>query len=108
MTYDLIYSFKEFFKDNKIILDTYKMNNGYYYLIKKDGSMQKLIMKNNIPDNYELYKYIKVRDFYSKYVASNKAIDTTYTESINNKKYTMLKKYVVITYIQYFSKINVY
>lgn len=92
MTHDLIYTFKNFFNDNKVVLDTYKMNNGYYYLIKKNGSIQRLIIKDNMPSDYELYKYIKLRDFYSKYLASNKAIDTTYTEIINNKKYTMLKK----------------
>ena len=48
-------------------------------------------MKNE-SDNYELEKYIKIRDFYSKYISSNKALDTTYTEEIDGKKYTMLKK----------------
>lgn len=90
--YDLIYTFNDFFKDNKVVLDTYKMNDGYYYSIKKDGSIQKLIIKNNDSDDYELYKYIKIRDFYSKCVSANKVIDTTYVEVINNKKYSMLKK----------------
>jgi len=92
MTYDLISTFKKYFENNQVILDTYKMNDGYYYLIKRDGTIQKLIIKDNESNNYDLYKYLKIRDFYSKYLASNKALDTTYTENINGNKYTMQKK----------------
>ena len=92
MTYDLINSFKEYFKNNKVVLDSYKMDDGYYYLIKNDGTLKKLIIKKNEPDDYELYKYLKIRDFYSKYLNSNKALDTGYTETIGKEKYSMLKK----------------
>lgn len=92
MTYDLINSFKEYFKDNKVVLDSYKMDDGYYYLVKNDGTLKRLIMKKNDPDDYELYKYLKTRDFYSKYLNSNKALDTGYTEIVGKEKYSMLKK----------------
>lgn len=92
MTYDLVNVFKEYFKDNKVVLDTYKMTDGYYYLIKKDGSFEKLKVNKNDSDNYELYEYLKIRDFYSKYLNSHKAIDTTYTEIKEKQKYTMAKK----------------
>lgn len=92
MTYDLLNTFKDFFKDIKVVLDTYKLGDGYYYLIKKDGTMQRMTIIKNISDNYELEKYFKIRDFYSKYISSNKAIDTTYKEIIDKKEYTMLKK----------------
>ena len=39
MTYDLIQTFKQIFKDDKVVLDSYKMDAGYYYLAKKDGTL---------------------------------------------------------------------
>ncbi len=92
MTYDLIDTFKEYFKNNKVILDSYKMNDGYYYLIKQDGTMQRTVVKGNESDNYELFEYLKIRDFYSKYLNSNKALDTGYTEELDKQKYSMAKK----------------
>lgn len=92
MTYDLMDTFKEYFTNNKVILDSYKMKDGYYYLIKQDGTIQRIIVKENESDNYELFKYLKIRDFYSIYLNSNKAIDTGYAEEINKQKYTMAKK----------------
>lgn len=92
MTYDLIDTFKNYFSDNKVILDSYRMNDGYYYLMKKDGTIERTIIKDNESDNHELMEYLKIRDFYSKYLNSNKAIDTSYTEEINNHEYKMSKK----------------
>ena len=92
MTYDLLNAFKEYFKDDKVVLDTYKLNDGFYYVIDEDGTFEKLEVLKGESDDYELEKYIKIRDFYSKYLNSNKAIDTTYTEEKNGKKYNMLKK----------------
>ena len=92
MTYDLLNTFNKYFKDNKVVLDTYKISNGYYYLVQKDGKLRRLIITNNESDDYELYKYFKIRDLYSKYLNSNKAIDTGYTEEDGKNKYSMLKK----------------
>ena len=92
MTYDLLKTFKKYFQDDKVIIDTYELANGYYYVVDENNNLEKLQVVNNETDNYELEKYIKIRDFYSKYISSNKALDTTYTEEINGKKYTMLKK----------------
>ena len=92
MTYDLLNTFKKYFQDDKVIIDTYELANGYYYVVDENNNLEKLQVVNNETDNYELEKYIKIRDFYSKYISSNKALDTTYTEEINGKKYTMLKK----------------
>ena len=44
MTYDLIQTFKQIFKDDKVVLDSYKMDAGYYYLAKKDGTLQRLLI----------------------------------------------------------------
>lgn len=92
MTRDLIESYKHIFKDNRIVLDSYKLANGFYYLIKKDGTFEKLVVNKESNNNSELYEYLKMRDFYSIYLNSNKSIDTTLKKTINGKSYNMLKK----------------
>lgn len=92
MTYDLLDTFKKYFEDDKVIIDTYELADGYYYIFDEQNNFKKMQVLKGQADNYELEKYIKIRDFYSKYIASNKALDTSYTEEINNHKYTMLKK----------------
>ena len=92
MTYDLLDTFKKYFEDDKVIIDTYELADGYYYVFDEQNNFEKMQVLKGQADNYELEKYIKIRDFYSKYIASNKALDTSYTEEINNHKYTMLKK----------------
>ena len=92
MTYDLLNTFKKYFQDDNVIIDTYKLADGYYYVFDEENNFQKLQVLKGQSDNYELEKYIRIRDFYSKYLASNKALDTNYIEEIDNKKYTMLKK----------------
>lgn len=94
MTYDLIQTFKQIFKDDKVVLDSYKMDAGYYYLAKKDGTLQRLIVnRDNDSDDYELYKYLKVRDFYSKCL-NNKPINSGYKEVIKNVTYSMKNKQI--------------
>lgn len=94
MTYDLIQTFKQIFKDDKVVLDSYKMDAGYYYLAKKDGTLQRLIVnRDNESDDYELYKYLKVRDFYSKCL-NNKPINSGYKEVIKNVTYSMKNKQI--------------
>ena len=39
-----------------------------------------------------LYDYLKVRDFYSNIMETNKALETSYKEEINGKTYGMKKK----------------
>lgn len=92
MTYDLLYTFKNYFKDNKVVLDTYKMQDGIYFLVKKDDTIEKLIVEKGESDNSELYEYLKEKDFYSKCLNSNKALDTKYEEKIGNVKYNTMKK----------------
>lgn len=92
MTYDLLYTFKNYFKDNKVVLDTYKMQDGIYFLVKKDDTIEKLIVEKGEPDNSELYEDLKEKDFYSKCLNSNKALDTKYEEKIDNVKYNTMKK----------------
>ena len=94
MTYDLIQTIKQIFKDDKVVLDSYKMDAGYYYLAKKNGTLQRLIVnRDNDSDDYELYKYLKVRDFYSKCL-NNKPINSGYKEVIKNVTYSMKNKQI--------------
>ena len=92
MTYDLIKIFGKYFQDEKVVLDSYELADGYYYIIDENNNFEKLQILNNESDNYELEKYIKIRDFYSKYINSNKAIDTSYKEKMNGIEYSMQKK----------------
>ena len=92
MTYDLLEIFGEYFKDEKVVLDSYELADGFYYVIDENNNFEKLQVLNKTSDNYELEEYIKVRDFYSKYINSNKALDTSYKEKINGREYSMLKK----------------
>lgn len=92
MTYDLLKIFGKYFQDEKVVLDSYELADGYYYVIDENNNFEKLQVLNNETDNYELEKYIKIRDFYSKYINSNKALDTSYKEKIDGKEYSMLKK----------------
>ena len=92
MTRDLIEAYRTYFKDDKVVLDSYKLANGYYYLFNEDNSFQKLIVKDGAGDNQDLYDNIKVLDYYSVYLDSNKSIGSSYVETIDGEKYNMLKK----------------
>lgn len=92
MTNDLIESYRDLFSDNKVVLSTYKLANGYYYLIGLNNEIKKMFVEKGQSDNPELYDYIKIRDFYSVYLSSNKSIDTTLKKKIQNKDYNMQKK----------------
>ena len=93
MTYDLLNTFKKYFEDDKVVVDTYELAEGYYYVFDDSNKFEKLqVSKNGEIDNYELEKYIKIRDFYSRYMDSNKALDTNYKEEIGKNIYSMMKK----------------
>lgn len=92
MTYDLLKIFGNYFKNENVVLDSYELADGYYYIIDENNNFEKLQVLNKESDNYESEKYVKIRDFYSKYINSNKALDTSYKEKINGKEYSMLKK----------------
>lgn len=92
MIFDLMNTFDKYFKDEKVVLDSYRLQNGIYVLFKKDGTNKILEVDKDTASTTSLYEYFKVRDFYSNYMDSNKALDTTYKEKIDGKEYSMLKK----------------
>lgn len=92
MIFDLLNSYRKYFEDEKIVLDSYHLQNGIYILFKKDGSHEILEVNKDTNNTTAFYEYFKIRDFYSNYIDSNKALDTTYKEKRDGKEYSMLKK----------------
>ncbi|MDD3304071.1 MAG: hypothetical protein PHP54_04050 [Clostridia bacterium] len=92
MIFDLLNSFGEYFKDTKVVMDSYRLQNGIYLLFKNDGTHEMLKIDKDTNTTTTLYEYLKIRDFYSNYMDSNKALDTSYIEEYNGKEYKMVKK----------------
>lgn len=92
MIFDLVNSYRKYFEDDKVVLDSYHLQNGIYILFKNDGSHEILEVNKDTDNTTSLYEYFKIRDFYSNYIDSNKALDTTYKEKRDGKEYSMLKK----------------
>ncbi|MEG0409144.1 MAG: hypothetical protein RR623_09745 [Bacilli bacterium] len=92
MTLDLLEMFGDAFQDINVVLDSYVLNKGYYYLFKKDGTFEKLFVEKKEEDNSSLYEYLKIRDLYSNYISSDKAVFTNTDILHENKKCNMLKK----------------
>ena len=38
MTYDLLDTFKKYFEDDKVIIDTYELADGYYYVFDEQNN----------------------------------------------------------------------
>lgn len=93
MIFDLINSFGNYFQDTKVVLDSYKLQDGIYILFKKDGTHEALKVDKDTNVTSSLYEYFKVRDLYSNYIDSNKAVDTSYVDkTIVGKEYKLAKK----------------
>ena len=92
MTYDLLKTFGKYFQDETAVIDSYELADGYYYIVGENNTLEKVQVVNGKTEDYELEKYIKIRDFYSKYINSNKALDTSYKEKLEGKEFSMLKK----------------
>ena len=82
MTYDLLKTFGKYFQDENVVIDSYELADGYYYIVDENNTLEKVQVVNGKTEDYELEKYIKIRDFYSKYINSNKALDTSYKEKL--------------------------
>ena len=39
MTYDLIKIFGKYFQDEKVVLDSYELADGYYYIIDENNNL---------------------------------------------------------------------
>ena len=92
MIYDLLNTYKDYFKDDKVVLDSYRLQDGIYILFKNDGTNEVLQVDKNTNQETPLYEYIKIRDFYSNYIESNKALDTSYSEKVGTKEFSVGRK----------------
>lgn len=92
MIYDLLNKYGKYFKNLDVVLDNYRLKNGIYYKFNQDGSFEKLWVEKGTNQNTDLYQYFKVRDLYSNYIDSNKAIPTQTKIMYQEKNYNMAKK----------------
>lgn len=92
MIYDLLNKYGKYFKNLDVVLDNYHLKNGIYYKLNQDGTFEKLWVEKDTNQNTELYQYFKIRDLYSNYIDSNKAIPTQTEIMYQEKKCNMLKK----------------
>ncbi len=93
MIKELLNNFGKYFEDEKVVLSSYKLQNGIYYLFSKDGNLiNKLEVSKDTDNSSSIYQYFKVRDFYSNYIDSNKAVENSVKEKYDNIEYSMNKK----------------
>ena len=105
MVKDLLDSYGKYFKDNKVVLDSYLLQNGAYYLFSKEGEfLNKLVVDNNTEVTLNIYEYFKVRDYYSNYLDANKAIENKVKEKVDGIEYNMAKKIASNNYLTLFFK----
>ena len=108
MQKDLVYRFGKYFEDDKIVLDNYSLDAGFYVRIDKSGNIIKIleIDKNSYEDlkGNEDYEWFKDRDFYSCIINldMNKSIMTQKIAEIKN--YSTSKKIMSNNYLTLFFK----
>ncbi|MDO4282307.1 MAG: hypothetical protein Q4D02_01605 [Clostridia bacterium] len=95
MTNDLLKNFEQYFSNSNVVIDSYTLEKGLYLLFDIEGNLKsELLIENEKKDatQSDIYDYFKRRDFYSKYLSSNKAIDTIVKEEIDGTNYSMDRK----------------
>lgn len=109
MIHDLLNLYGSYFENDKVVLDNYKLEDGVYILIDKNGDIKDTLEVNkNTQSDTELYDYFKDRDFYSQFVSSNKSIRTNVNEVEEIKKYYITdKKFTSNNYLTLFFKIDI-
>ncbi len=61
---------------DKLITDSYELEQGDYFIVKKDGNFEHIkIEKDTTSSSVEKYDYLSQRDYYSKLLDMNKPID---------------------------------
>lgn len=91
---------------DSMILDNYKLSDGTYILVKKSGDIDVLeVRKDEINGSQELYDYIAQRDYLSRYIDSNKALNTEVELAGSNGKSKIGRKVVYSNnYLSFFIK----
>jgi CRISPR-associated protein Csh1 len=94
MINDLITLFKTGYEKHgdKIILDTYKPDDGIYIRINNNGLWDHILIKKDIVYDRELFNWFKHVDYYSCLLDMNKPIDPKKTIHSNNYLTMFIKK----------------
>ena len=64
MTYDLLKIFGKYFQDEKVVIDSYELTDGYYYVIDENNNFEKLQVLNN--ESMQLVIFFKKTLFHLK------------------------------------------
>jgi CRISPR-associated protein Csh1 len=91
---DLLELFKKAYDlyGDKLILDSYKPDNGLYIRICSDDLWESTIISKDGSDDTDLYNWFKKADYYSSLIDMNKAVDTKKTIHSNNYMSIFIKK----------------
>jgi CRISPR-associated protein Csh1 len=99
MIYDLLDVFKKEYeqKGDKLILDNYELKEGLYIKVHNDKNIKAFVVKKKNREliftdingdlNSSAYEWLKVRDYYSGYLNSNKSF---YDKKLHNINYLSL------------------
>lgn len=105
MVKELLSAFGKYFEDEQVVLDSYKLQNGIYYLFSEYGKLiDKLEVTKDTDESTEIYNYFKERDYYSNYIDSNKAVENKLKVTEDNISYSMNKKICSNNYLTLFFK----
>ncbi|WP_042274353.1 type I-B CRISPR-associated protein Cas8b/Csh1 [[Clostridium] dakarense] len=109
MLKDCLEVFKNMYdkEGENLIVDSYSLVEGSYILVKNNGELDKLeIYKRDNDRSNKMYSYFAQRDYLSKYIDSNKAINTTVTSIDKNGKEIKIGTKVVCSnnYLTFFIK----
>jgi CRISPR-associated protein Csh1 len=78
---------------DKIAIDTHKLNQGLYFKINSDYSLEfQVIEKKDNDTTRHLHDWFTVRDYYSSLLEMNKAIDTKNKKIHSNNPYAVFIK----------------
>ncbi len=88
---NLLEAFKKAYEQygDEFISDHHKLDEGLYIRISPDGNMDSHIIKKDKENDSvdEIYKWFQKRDFISKYLESNKAIQTKPIKLVHSNNY---------------------
>ena len=99
MTYDLLNTFKKYFEDDKVVVDTYELAEGYYYVFDDSNKFEKLqvsrynmgvlknifreimIWRNNCYGN-KRQKYMDFNNFFFFFISNRRTFRRTCSDQL--------------------------
>lgn len=97
MINDLIQVFGKYLEDDNVVINSYSLQNGLYFLYNKQGEyVDELEVNKDTEDTTQIYEYFQARDFYSNCFGANKCVPNklseTYYDGEKEIEYKMAKK----------------